>query len=112
MSTVLVAIAAALVGALLGGLLVGGRNRRREPELGLEAGDVSQIIDLLRRANGAVAACLVAPEAEPTWAADYPPAEAMSDRAASLARLALGDAGEHKVTEAGSVGSDHGSVCA
>jgi diguanylate cyclase (GGDEF)-like protein len=103
MSTLLISLAALLVGAILGAILSGRRSRAGEASPGLESGDVPQMMDLLRRANGAMAACFVAPDAEPAWAAYEPLAGAVADRATAVARLALGDAGDHKVSEAGSV---------
>lgn len=103
MSTVLLLLVGFVVGAIVAAALMSRRSSESATQPGLESGEVPQMLDLLRRANGAQAACLVAPEADPAWAADAPPDPSVLESTESLARLALGDAGDHKMSEHGLV---------
>ncbi len=99
-------IAAYLVLAFLAGIvmamaLIGRRGevddrRTNEPE----HGDYPHLADLLCRAHGANAACLIVPDLEPIWGIGDPgPDSEVLDRAVSVVKLAMGDGREHILSE-------------
>lgn len=58
--------------------------------------DTPHVVDLLRRAHGATAACLVASNTDPVWSlADPAPPSSVLERALEMAEVSLGDAGQH-----------------
>ncbi len=62
--------------------------------------DVPHVVDLLRRAHQAVAACLVIPDSSPVISLGHPrPPETLIDRAVATANLALADSREHVLRE-------------
>lgn len=62
--------------------------------------DVPHVIDLLRRAHAAAAACLVAPDVEAITACEEPPPPvSLTQRLEAIARLAMADGREHVVRE-------------
>ena len=68
----------------------GAQRRRRLPS------STEHVMDLLRRAHGAAAACLVGKETDPVIASAVPTAPLETfDRPISLARLAMADSREH-----------------
>ncbi len=74
------------------------RRRGSEGVVGSDAlpADASHVIDLLRRVHGAVAACIVMPDADPVWStSDPPPPTPVLDRAVVAAMRALGDGRDH-----------------
>ena len=57
-------------------------------------------LDLVRRAHGALAACLVPPDAEPLWSKGDPqPPRRIQDRMVAGANAALGDGRDHVLRE-------------
>ncbi len=101
MSPLLLVMGALLAGGLVGVAMAAAWYRTDKPATAPLYGHSAEILDWLRRANGARAACLVAPEVTPAWAAGDPPDAALLERAGSLARLALGDTREHRVDDDG-----------
>ncbi len=95
-------VIAVVVGVVLGAGAVAWWSRRRLRQLGPELlpADTAHVIDLLRRAHNATAACLVLPEGEPLVSlADPRPPESLIERAVASANLALGDGREHVMRE-------------
>ncbi len=96
--------------ALLAGLALGGiavfvvlkaRGRERNIRaIDIEHGDFPLLLDLLRRAHGATAACLTIHGKDPVWAMTSPgPPVGALDRAVAAARLAMGDGRNHILRE-------------
>jgi diguanylate cyclase (GGDEF)-like protein len=77
--------------------------RERKP-IELEHGDLPLLIDLLRRAHGATAACLTVGNHDPIWAVAQPgPQVHVLDRAVAVSRLAMGDGRNHLLKEEGTL---------
>jgi diguanylate cyclase (GGDEF)-like protein len=96
------AVIGLLVGLVLGAGAVAWWARHRLRQLGPELlpADTAHVIDLLRRAHGATAACLVLPEGEPLVSVGDPrPSNSLIERAVASANLALGDSREHVMRE-------------
>jgi diguanylate cyclase (GGDEF)-like protein len=91
-----------IVGVALGAVGQAWWLRRRMRQAGpdLIPADAPHVVDLLRRAHGAIAACLVLPDADPLLATgETRPPAAVLDRAIATARLSLMDGREHVVRE-------------
>ena len=91
-----------VAGAVLGAAALAWFQRRSLRAAGAEVlpADTSHVIELLRRAHGASAACLVLPEGEPIVSVAEPrPPHTLIDRAIATARLALADGREHVLRE-------------
>lgn len=102
MSVWWIAVIAAAAGAALGAggfAWWSGRRLRRAGRDSLPA-DVPHVVDLLRRAHGALAAAMALPDGEPLVStATPPPPESLLERAVAAARLALGDGRTHVLRE-------------
>ena len=93
-----------VVGGAIGFWAAGWWGRRRAfPLATTYPADAAHVLELLRRANGASATCLVSPDAElPLLSVAEPrPAAPLIDRLVATARLALSDGREHVVQEGG-----------
>jgi len=90
-----------LAGALITYLLMRfgvGQSRAQRPELA--NGNLHLLLDLLRRAHGAAAACVAFSDDDPIWSMTKPPPSSeVLDRAVSVARLGMGDARDHVISE-------------
>lgn len=85
-------------GAALGAGGLAWWRRRKEAAWGpdLLPADVYHMTDLLRRAHNAMAACVVAPEADPIWSKREPELSgSLLERTIAVARMALADGQEH-----------------
>ena len=93
--------AAFLLGGLVVFLLLRGWQRGEKDELPEPVrGDLPLLLDLLRRAHGAAAACLAVSDHDPTWSMATPgPAVEVLNRAIAAARLAMSDGRDHVLTE-------------
>lgn len=66
----------------------------------LQHGNLPLLVDLMRRAHGGAAACLVVSDGDPVWAMARPaPSSEVLDRALASARLAMGDGRDHVLHE-------------
>lgn len=95
-------LAGLVLGLVFGALLHAWSQRRRLAVVGPELmpADVPHVVDLLRRAHRAAAACLVIPDAEPVLSLGDPtPSDTLVDRALATARLSLADGREHVLRE-------------
>ena len=94
--------AAFLLGGLVVFLLVGkwwwGKDDAQA--VPSHSGDLPLLLDLLRRAHGAAAACLTVSDHDPTWAMATPgPSVDVLERALAAARLAMNDGRDHVLDE-------------
>jgi len=90
------------LGLLLGAIAHAWWRRRRMGGVGPELmpADVPHVVDLLRRAHRAAAACLVVPDGDPVLSVGEPaPPDTLVDRAVATARLSLADGREHVLRE-------------
>ncbi len=95
-------LAGLAIGLLLGAAAYAAWQRRRIRYVGAELmpADVPHVVDLLRRAHRAAAACLVVPDGEPVLSVGEPrPPDTLIDRAVATARLSLADGREHVLRE-------------
>jgi diguanylate cyclase (GGDEF)-like protein len=100
--TLLSFVVGLVLGLLLGAVVYAWWERRRMGGVGPELmpADVPHVVDLLRRAHQAAAACLVIPEGEPVLSLGEPvPPDTLVDRAIATARLSLADGREHVLRE-------------
>ena len=85
------------VGAIAYGVLR-GKSGKSPPDF--HSGDIPHVLDLLRRAHGAIAVCAVMPETDPVVAdGDSTASSTTLDRVVALAKLGLGDGRVHVVNE-------------
>ena len=104
MSTIATLLAVAAGGMVLGVLGFAWVQKRRRRVRGPESlpADTQHLIELIRRAHGAQAACVVAPDGDPVWSKSVPPPPArLVERTVMLASLALAECREHIITEDG-----------
>ena len=75
MSTIATLLAVAAGGMVLGVLGFAWVQKRRRRVRGPESlpADTQHLIELIRRAHGAQAACVVAPDGDPVWSKSVPP---------------------------------------
>ena len=93
-------LAAFLIGGLVVFFLMRGRwLRRDEPQPEPTRTNLPLMLDLLRRAHGAAAACVAYSDRDPAWAMTKPgPSSEVLDRAVAVARLAMSDGRDHVLT--------------
>ena len=94
-------LAAFLLGGLVVFLLLGKRWWGKDGEQPEPVhSDLSLLMDLLRRAHGAAAACLTFSDHDPIWTTAKPGLSVeVLDRAVAVARLAMSDGRDHALTE-------------
>ncbi len=104
MSTIAALLAVAAGGMVLGAAGFAWVQQRRRPFGGLESlpTDTQHLVELIRRAHGAQAACVVAQDGDPVWSkSNPPPPPRLVERTVMLASLALAESREHIITEDG-----------
>ncbi len=95
MTTAILVLIALVLGAALGAAVLTRRGTADTAGSIQQPSDTPHVVDLLRRAHGATAACLVASDTEPVWSlADPAPPRAVLECALGMARDSLGDAGQ------------------
>jgi diguanylate cyclase (GGDEF)-like protein len=97
-------VAVLLVGIAAGAVLYAAmatwrRNRGSVIEPESLSANTQHRLDLLRRAHGALAACVVQPEAEPLWSKGDPPPRRIQDRMVAGATAALEDGRDRVLSE-------------
>ncbi len=104
MGTITTLLAVAIGGMVLGAAGFAWVRQRRRPFGGLESlpADIQHLVELIRRAHGAQAACVVAQDGDPVWSrSNPPPPPRLVERTVMLASLALAECREHIITEDG-----------
>ncbi len=104
MSTIATLLAVAAGGMVLGAAGFAWVRHRRRPFEGLESlpADIQHLVELIRRAHGAQAACVVAQDGDPVWSkSNPPPPPRLVQRTVMLASLVLAECREHIITKDG-----------
>ena len=96
MNEVVLLLVGIAAGAVLHAVMTWWRQRGSVIGPGSFSANAQHGLDLLRRAHGALAACLVQPDAEPLWSTgDSPPPRRIQDQMVAGATAALGDGRDH-----------------